>query len=143
MKSFFFFLKFLPLTVFVFLVRICFEIVRIRVKCLTNWSIINRVCFLFIKFVDGKSPQDELRISSCWPWIRRRRRIGDEGDFCRNLLFINGVFFIGDWTRWWTIWVGDGERVWCLRDFVGLGRVFNNDWSLKEDVRYIINRGKR
>ncbi len=98
---------------------------------MTNWSIIRRVCFLCIKLSDGKSPQDELRINSCWSWIRRRRRVGDGGDFCRSLLFIKGEFFVGDWTRWWTIVVGDGERVWCLRDLVGLGRVFNNDWSWK------------
>lgn len=106
--------------------------VRIRVKWLTNWSIISRVCCLCIKFVDGKSPQDELRISSCLSWIRRRRRVGDDGDFCRNLLFINGEVFIGDVTRW----VGDGERVWCLRDFVGLRRFFNKDWSLTERERF-------
>ena len=121
--------KCLPLTVFVFLVRICLEIVRIRVKWAINWSIIKRDCCLCIKLDDGKSPQDELRISSCWSWTRRRRRFGDEGDFCRNLLFINGEFFDGDVTRWWTIGVGDGERVGCLRVLFGLGRFFNNNWS--------------
>ncbi len=125
----FFFQIILPLTVFIFLVRICFEIVRIRVKWATNWSIIRRVCFFCIKLADGKSPQDELRINSCWSWTRRRRRIGDGGDFCRSLLFIKGEFLLGDWTRWWTRGVGDGEVVWCLRDLVGLGRVFNNDGS--------------
>lgn len=120
----------LPLTVFAFLTRICLEIVRIRVKCATNWPIINFVCFLCMKSFVGRSPQDELRTGSCWFCVRRRRRIGDTGDFCRNLLLIGEAFFDGDWPRWWTIVVGDGDRPGgCFRDLVGLGRVFNNEGS--------------
>lgn len=126
-------MKILPLTVLAFLARICLEIVRIRVKCAMNWSMINLVCFLCMKSFVGKSPQEELRTGSCWFCVRRRRRIGETGDFCRNLLLIGDTFFDGDWPRWWTIVVGDGERPGrCLRDLVGLRRVFNKDESWRE-----------
>jgi hypothetical protein len=108
-----------------FRARICFEIVRIRDKCVINWSRIKRVCSLCIKldFNEGKSLQDELRTSSSLFRITRRRN-NDGGDFCRDLLFD-----IEDIKRWWEVCVGDGERVIYLRDLFGLRRFFNNDGS--------------
>ncbi len=65
--------------------------------------------------LDCKSPQDELRTSFL---CGVRRRIDDEGDFCRELLFINGLFLMAD-----------GECATYLRVLFGVRRFFNNDGS--------------
>ncbi len=111
--------------------------VLIRVKCVINWSRIERVCSLCIKldFEEGKSPQDELRTNSSSFCVRRRN--DDGGDFFRELLFINRLFFDGDDKRWCAACVGDEECATCLRDLFGLKRFFDNNVSYINRVIYI------